>query len=70
MAAWRIKTLNNVSAVSEPYCLMLLHFDKGAPTATINLVDVANDFIAGNDHMKHMFDTKFKPSDQLWVIMC
>ena len=45
--------------------LMLLHVDKGAPTASINLVDVANDFIASNDHMKHMFGIKFKPSDQL-----
>ena len=58
------------STMSQQYlnCLMLLHFDKGAPMATINIVDVANDFIASNDHMKHMFDTKFKPSDQA-VIM-
>ena len=30
----------------------------------LNLVDVANDFIAGNDHRKHIFGTEFKPSDQ------
>ena len=45
--------------------LMLLHVDKGALMASINLVDVANDFIASNDHMKHMFGTEFKSSDQL-----
>ena len=44
---------------------MLLHIDKDTPTASINLVDGANDFIASNDHMKHMFGTKFKVSDQL-----
>ena len=48
---------------------MLLHVDKGPPMASINLVDVTNDFIASNGHMKHMFGTEFKPSDQLWVIM-
>ena len=45
--------------------LILLHVDKGAQMASINLVDVANNFIASNDHMKHMFGTKFKSSDQL-----
>ena len=45
--------------------LMLLHLDKGAPMALIMLVNLANDFIASNAHMKHMFGTKFKPSDQL-----
>ena len=45
--------------------LMLLHVDKGPPMASINLVDVTNDFIASNGHMKHMFGTEFKPSDQL-----
>ena len=44
---------------------MLLHIDKGTPTASINLVDGANGFIASNDHMKHMFGTEFKVSDQL-----
>ena len=44
---------------------MLLYVNKGAPTTLINLyyVEVANDFIASNDHMKHMFGTEFKPSD-------
>ena len=45
--------------------LMLLHVDKGALTATINFVDVANDFIASNDHMKLVFGTDVKLSDQL-----
>ena len=47
--------------------LMLLHVDKGTPTTLINLyyVEVANDFIASNDHMKHMFGTELKLSDQL-----
>ena len=31
--------------------LMFLHLNKGASTASINLVDVANDFIASKDHM-------------------
>ena len=35
--------------------LMLLHANKGAPTALIDLVDVANDYIARNDHIKHIF---------------
>ena len=59
-----IKTLNDVSAASEPLDA-LAHVNKGAPTVSINPVDVANDFIASNDHMKHMFGTEFKPSDQL-----
>ena len=50
---------------------MLLDVYKGPPMASINLVDVTNDYIASNDHMKHMFGIEFKPSDQLhvWVIM-
>ena len=42
--------------------LMLLHAHK-SHTDSLNLVDVANDFIAGNDHRKHMFGTEFKPSE-------
>ena len=42
--------------------LMLLHVHK-SHTDSLNLVDVANDFIAGNDHRKNMFGTEFKPSD-------
>ena len=59
-----IKTLNDVSAVSELFDALDVD-DKGPPTSSINLVDVTNDFIASNDHMKHMFGTEFKPSDQL-----
>ena len=60
-AARCIKTLNDISAASGPFD-DLAH---GALTALINHVDVANDFIASNDHIKHMFGTEFKPSDQL-----
>ena len=34
-------------------------------TGGLNLVNVANNFIASNDHRKYVFDTDFKPSDQL-----
>ena len=40
--------------------LMLLHVNKGTLTTLINLADVANDFIASNDYMKHVFGTEFK----------
>ena len=42
--------------------LTLLHIHK-YHTESLNLVDVANDFIAGNDHRKDVFGTEFKPSD-------
>ena len=42
--------------------LMLLYIDKDC-TDSLNFVGVANDFIAGNDHMKHEFGTEFKLSD-------
>ena len=45
--------------------LMVLHINKGSPTSSIDLVDVANNFFASNDHMKHMFGTEFKSFDQL-----
>ena len=51
-AAQCIKTLNDVLAVSELFDA--LDVNKGPPTSSI---DVANDFIASNDHMKHMFGT-------------
>ena len=63
-AAQCVKMLNDVSAASEPFDAL-----EHALMASIILVDVANDFIASNDHMKHMFGTKFKLSDQLWVIV-
>ena len=42
--------------------LMLLHVHKNL-TDSLNLVDVANDFIAGSDHRKQVFGTESKPSD-------
>ena len=42
--------------------LMLMHVHK-TYTNGLNLVDVANNFIAGSDHRKHVFGTEFKPSD-------
>jgi len=43
--------------------LILLHVHKSL-TDGLNLVDIANDFIAGNDHRKNIFGTEFKPSAQ------
>ena len=39
--------------------LTLLHIQKNR-TESLKLVDVANDFIAGIDHRKHVFGTEFK----------
>ena len=43
---------------------MHLHVHKDH-TDGLNLVDVANDLIAGNNYRKHVFGTNFKPSGQL-----
>lgn len=43
--------------------LILLHVHKSL-TDGLNLVDIASDFIAGNDHRKNIFGTEFKPSAQ------
>ena len=42
--------------------LMLLHIHKNL-TDDLNLVNVANDFIAGHDNRKQVFGTEFKPAD-------
>ncbi len=39
--------------------LMLLHVHK-SHTDSLSLVDVAKDFIAGNDHRKHVFGTEYE----------
>ena len=44
--------------------LMLMHIHKDQ-TDALNLVDVANDFIAGSNHRKDVFGTEFKPTDLL-----
>ena len=62
-AVRRIKTyLRSTMSQQRLNHLMLLHVHK-RETDALNLVDVANDFIAGNDHRKHVFGTEFKPSD-------
>ena len=62
-AVRRIKTyLRSTMTQQRLNHLMLLHVHK-SHTDSLNLVDVANDFNAGNDHRKHMFGTEFKPSD-------
>ena len=54
-AVRRIKTyLHSTMTQQRLNHLMLLHVHK-SHTDSLNLVDVANDFIAGNDHRKHMF---------------
>ena len=42
--------------------LMLLHVHKNHIDG-LNLIDVANDFIADSEHRKHVFGTEFKSSD-------
>ena len=62
-AVRRIKTyLRSTMSQQRLNHLMLLHVHK-SETDALNLVDVANDFIAGNDHRKHVFGTEFKQSD-------
>ena len=46
--------------------LMLLHVHK-SHTGHFNLVDVANEFISGNEHRKNVFGTEFKDSDRDFV---
>lgn len=59
----RIKThLRSSMSQQRLNHLTLLHIHKNCIEA-LNLVDVANDFIAGNEHRKHVFGTEFKPSD-------
>ena len=59
----RIKTyLRSTMSQQRLNHLMLLHIHK-SHTDSLNLVDVANDFIAGNDHRKHVFGNEFKASD-------
>ena len=58
----RIKTyLRSTMSQQRLNHLMLLHIHKSL-TDDLNLVDVANDFIAGHDHRKHVFGTEFKPA--------
>ena len=42
--------------------LMVLHVHERC-TDNLSLVDVANDFIAGNEHRQQVFGTKFLPAD-------
>ena len=44
--------------------LMLLHVRKDR-TDSLNLVDVANDFISGSDYRKNFFGKEFNSSDLL-----
>ena len=62
-AAWRIKMYLCVTMSQQ--CLnhlMFLHVHK-TQSNTLSLVDVANNFISGRDHTKHVFGNEFKPSD-------
>ena len=62
-AVRRIKTyLRSTMSQQRLNHLMLLHIHKKL-TDDLNLVDVANDFIAGHDHRKQVFGTEFKPDD-------
>jgi len=44
--------------------LMILHVHQ-SETDHLDLVQVANDFIDGNDHRKKLFGVEFKPTDLL-----
>ena len=58
-AVRRIKTyLRSTMSQQRLNHLMLLHVHNA-----LNLVDVDNDFIVGNNHRKHVFGTEFNPSD-------
>ena len=62
-AVRRIKTyLRSTMSQQRLNHLMLLHVHQNR-TDGLNLVDVANDFIAGNDHRKQVFGAEFKASD-------
>ena len=59
----RIKTyLRSTMSQQRMNNLMLLHIHKSR-TDHLNLVDIANDFIVGNDHRKQVFDNEFRQSD-------
>ena len=61
----RIKTyLRSTMSQQRLNHLMLLHIHKSS-TDQLSLVDVANDFIAGNEHRQHVFGRRFSPSDLL-----
>ena len=61
----RVKTyLRSTMCQQRLNHLMILHIHKDH-TDGLNLVDVANDFIAGSDHRKQVFGTKFEQSDLL-----
>ena len=62
-ALHRLKTyLRSTMSQQRLNHLMLLHIHKGL-TDSLSLIDVANDFIAGNDHRKQIFGTKFEKAD-------
>ena len=62
-AVRRIKTyLRSTMSQQRLNHLMLFHVHKNR-TDGLNLVDVANNFIAGNDHRKQVFGAEFKASD-------
>ena len=69
-AVRRIKT-NLRSTMSQQYLyhLMLLHVHK-SQTDELILIDVANDFIDGNNHGKNIFGSKCSQSDyDSWVYL-
>ena len=62
-AVWRIKMY--LRATMSQQCLnhlMRLHVHK-TQTDALSFVNVANNFISGRDHRKHVFGNKFKPGD-------
>ena len=59
-AVCRIKTYLR-STMSRLNHLMLLHIHQSY-TDDLSLVDVANDFIADNEHRKQFFGPEFKPT--------
>ena len=62
-AVRRLKTYLRSSMTQQLNHLMLLHIHK-CHTNNLDLIDVANDFIDGNEHRKNFFGSEFKQTDR------
>ena len=49
----------DVSAASESFDTLNIKFIRSECTNGLNVVDVANDLVSGDDHRKHVFGIKF-----------
>ena len=58
-----LKTYLRSSMTQQLNHLMFLHIHK-CHTNNLDLIDVANDFIDGNEHRKNFFGSEFKQTDR------